>query len=71
MAKKTKGKKSKKRKIIGLVCEETGRRDYYTTKGPNVTEKISLKKYNPLLRRVTVYTETKKNLGRNEAPKKK
>ena len=70
MAKKSKGKKSKKRKIVGLVCEETGHRHYYTTKGPGVTEKIRLRKYNPLLRRVTWYAETKKNLGRNEAPKR-
>ncbi len=70
MAKKSKGKKSKKRKIIGLVCEETGHRNYYTTKGPNVTEKIRLRKYNPLLRKVTWYAETKKNLGRNQPPKK-
>jgi ribosomal protein L33 len=71
MAKKSKGKKSKKRKIIGLVCEETGHRHYYTTKGPNVTEKLKLKKYNPILRRVTLYVETKKNLGRNTPPARK
>jgi large subunit ribosomal protein L33 len=70
MAKKTKGKKSSKRKIVGLVCEETGQRHYYTTKGPNVTEKLRLRKYNPLLRKMTWYMETKKNLGRNEAPKR-
>jgi large subunit ribosomal protein L33 len=70
MAKKSKGKKSSKRKIVGLVCEETGHRHYYTTKGPNVTEKLRLRKYNPVLRKMTWYLETKKNLGRNEAPKR-
>ncbi len=59
--------KTNKRKIIGLVCEETGRRDYYTTKNTvNSPEKIKLMKYNPLLKRKTLYVETKKNLGRNE-----
>jgi large subunit ribosomal protein L33 len=71
MANKSKGKKNKKRKLIGLVCEVTGLRHYYTTKGPNSTEKISLKKYNPVLKKHTVYTETKKNLGRNVAPSSK
>lgn len=60
-------KKTNKRKIVGLVCEETGRRDYYTTKNTvNSPEKIQLKKYNPQLKRKTLYVETKKNLGRNE-----
>ncbi len=65
-------KKTEKRKLIGLVCEETGLRHYYTTKNTmNTPDKIRLKKYNPVLRRHTWYAETKKNLGRNEAPKRK
>jgi large subunit ribosomal protein L33 len=64
-------KKGDKRKIVGLVCEETGLRHYYTEKNTkNTTEKLRLRKYNPLLRKYTWYTETKKNLGRNEAPKR-
>lgn len=60
-------KKTNKRKIVGLVCEETGRRDYYTTKNTqNTPDKIKLLKYNPALRRKTMYVETKKSLGRNE-----
>ncbi len=60
-------KKTNKRKIVGLVCEETGRRDYYTTKNTvNSPERIQLKKYNPQLKKMTLYVETKKNLGRNE-----
>ena len=71
MAVKAKRKKTSKRKIVGLVCEETGLRHYYTTKGPEVKEKLRLLKYNPKLRRKTWYLETKKNLGRNEVKKEK
>lgn len=61
-------KKTNKRKVVGLVCEETGRRDYYTTKNTqNTPDKIKLLKYNPVLKRKTMYVETKKSLGRNEA----
>ena len=64
-------KKGDKRKIIGMVSEESGERIYYTTKNSiNTPEKLSLKKYSPKLRRTVVFTETKKNLGRNEAPKR-
>lgn len=59
-------KKGEKRKIIGLVSEESGRRHYYTVKNTqNSPDKLSLKKYDPVLRKHVVYTETKKNLGRN------
>ncbi len=64
-------KKGDKRKIVGLVSEESGERIYYTSKNmQNTTEKLSLKKYSPKLRKHVVFTETKKNLGRNEAPKR-
>lgn len=63
-------KKTDKRKIVGLVCEETGIRHYYTTKNTmNTPEKLRLMKYNPLLRKRTWYSETKKSLGRNEVMK--
>jgi large subunit ribosomal protein L33 len=65
-------KKTDKRKLVGLVCEETGHRTYYTTKNTqNTPDKLSLRKYNPLVRRHTLYVETKKNLGRNEVKARK
>ena len=66
-------KKTDKRKLVGLVCEETGHRTYYTVKNnQNTPDKLQLRKYNPLVRRHTLYVETKKNLGRNEVkPRKK
>lgn len=62
--------KNKKRKIVGLVAETTGTRDYYTTKR-NDGEKLELRKYNPHTRQQDNYVETKKNLGRNEVKKRK
>lgn len=65
-------KKNTKRKLVGLVSELSGHRTYYTTKNTqNNTEKISLKKYDPVARQHAVYTETKKNLGRNEVKARK
>ena len=66
-------KKSDRRKLIGLVSEESGERIYYTSKNSmNTPDKLSLKKYSPRLRKHVVFTETKKNLGRNEVkPRKK
>ena len=65
-------KKNTKRKLIGLVSDLTGHRTYYTTKNAqNTTEKISLKKYDPIARKHATYTETKKSLGRNEVKARK
>ena len=65
-------KKNTKRKIIGLVSELSGHRSYYTTKNTqNNTEKISLKKYDPIVRVHALYVETKNNLGRNEVKARK
>lgn len=65
-------KKNTKRRIIGLVSDLTGHRSYYTTKNTqNTTEKITLKKYDPIARKHASYTETKKSLGRNEVKPKK
>lgn len=65
-------KSNPKRKVIGLVCEETGLRLYYTRKNTqNNPEKLSLRKYNPSVRRHTIFTEVKKNLGRNEVKARK
>lgn len=65
-------KKNTKRKLVGLVGETSGDRIYYTPKNTqNTTEKISLRKYNPKTRQHEVFTETKKNLGRNEVKARK
>jgi large subunit ribosomal protein L33 len=65
-------KKTTKRKLVGLVSEESNNRTYYTTKNTqNTPDKISLRKYDPVLRKHVTYTETKKNLGRNEVKAKK
>ena len=65
-------KKNTKRKLIGLVSELTGHRTYYTKKNTqNTTEKLSLKKYDPIARKHALYVETKKNLGRNEVKARK
>ena len=59
-------KKGDKRKVLGLVSEESGNRHYYTTKNTqNTQEKLQLRKYDPVLRKHVLYVETKKNLGRN------
>ena len=65
-------KKNTKRKLIGLVSEETGHRTYYTKKNTqNTTVKLSLRKYDPVAKKHVTYTETKKNLGRNEVKARK
>lgn len=65
-------KKGDKRKIIGLVSEESGGRHYYTKKNfQNTPDKLVLRKYDPVLRKHVTYTETKKSLGRNEVKGRK
>ena len=65
-------KTNSKRKLVGLVSEESGQRTYYTKKNTmNTKDKLRLRKYDPVLRKHVVYTETKKNLGRNEVKEKK
>jgi large subunit ribosomal protein L33 len=65
-------KKGDKRKIVGLVSEESGARHYYTKKNTmNTPDKLELRKYDPVLRKHVLYVETKKNLGRNEVKKRK
>lgn len=65
-------KKNTKRKLVGLVSELSGHRTYYTTKNTqNTTDKLSLRKYDPIARTHATYTETKKNLGRNEVKARK
>jgi large subunit ribosomal protein L33 len=65
-------KKGDKRKLVGLVSEESGERIYYTSKNTmNTPDKLSLKKYSPKLRKHVLFVETKKNLGRNEVKPRK
>lgn len=65
-------KKNTKRKLVGLVSEESGVRAYYTSKNTqNTPDKITLRKYDPKLRKHVTFTETKKNLGRNEVKPRK
>lgn len=66
-------KKTDKRKLVGMVSEESGHRTYYTVKNTqNTPDKLQLRKYDPKLRKHVLYVETKKNLGRNEVkPRKK
>lgn len=54
MAKKKKGN----RILIGLECTESGRRTYVTQKNKvNSTEKMKIKKYNPVLKKHTIHKE--------------
>jgi len=65
-------KKGDKRKVIGLVSEESGIRAYYTKKNTmNTPDKLTLRKYDPVLRKHVKFVETKKSLGRNEVKPKK
>ena len=65
-------KKNTKRKLVGLVSKLSGHRTYYTTKNTQTTtEKLTLKKYDPIARTHAIYVETKKNLGRNEIKPRK
>ena len=65
-------KKGDKRKIVGMVSEVSGHRIYYTAKNSmNTPDKLSLKKYDPTIRKHVLFTETKKSLGRNEVKPRK
>ncbi len=65
-------KKNTKRKLVGLVSDESNHRTYYVTKNNmNTPDRLKLKKYDPILRKHVTYTETKKNLGRNEVKARK
>ena len=53
-------KNNTKRKLVGLVSEESGIRAYYTKKNTmNTPDKLSLRKYDPVLRKHVVFSETK------------
>lgn len=54
-------KKKGNRLIIGLKCTETGRRTYVTQKNRiNTTEKLTIKKYNPVLKKHTLHKEVER-----------
>jgi len=54
-------KKKGNRILIGMECTETGMRTYVTQKNKtNTTEKLQLKKYNPKLKRHTLYKEVQR-----------
>lgn len=65
-------KKNDKRKVVALVSEASGHRTYVTTKNTqNTPDKLRLRKYDPVVRQTAWFTETNKNLGRNEVKKRK
>lgn len=56
-------KKKGARRVIALECVETGQRTYTTAKNfQNSEERLELRKYNPSLRKHTIYRESKKKL---------
>ena len=62
----SKSNSKSKRKLVGLVSEDGKTRIYYTKKNPqNTPDKLQLRKCNPTTRQHEVFSETKKNLGRN------
>ena len=65
-------KKNTKRKLVGFVSDLSGHRTYYVKKNTqNTPDKLTLKKYDPIAKKHATYTETKKNLGRNEIKPRK
>ena len=72
MAKKTKPKSKSRRGLIALVSPLTGHRRVTVKNSLNSPDKLKLKKYDPIARKVVVYEEKNKNLGRNVVkPRKK
>ena len=66
-------KNNTKRKTIALVSQLSNDRTYVTSKNTaNTPNKITLRKYDPKLRKHVKYVEnTKKSLGRNEVKPRK
>lgn len=53
-------KKKGVRRIITLECEETGHRTYTTQKNTrNTPDRLELQKFNPMVRKHTLYKEVK------------
>ncbi|MEX0668190.1 MAG: 50S ribosomal protein L33 [Candidatus Saccharimonadales bacterium] len=56
-------KKQGARRIVAMECTETKHRTYTTTKNfRNTEERLELRKFNPLLRKHTIYRESRKKL---------
>jgi len=56
-------KKKGTRRIVALECSESGHRTYTTTKNfQNTEERLELRKFNPMLKKHTLYRESKKKL---------
>ena len=56
-------KKNTKRKLVGMVSEESNGRTYYTTKNTqNTTEKLTLRKYDPALKSMLLTRKLKRIL---------
>lgn len=54
-------KKKGNRILIGMECTETGMRTYITQKNKvNTPEKLQIKKYNPKLKKHTLYKEVQR-----------
>ena len=71
MAKKAKKTKTK-RLLVALVSSQSGHRYVIRKNSLNSPDKLERRKYDPLLRKVVLYKEVAKNLGRNEVkPRKK
>ena len=72
MAKKTKAKAKSRRALVAMVSELTGHRRLTTKNSLNTPDKLERRKYDPIAKKVVLYRETSKNLGRNEVkPRKK
>ena len=64
-------KNNTKRKLVGLVSEESGVRAYYTKKNTmNTPDKLSLKKYDPVLRKHVVSRKPRKILAATKSKKR-
>lgn len=72
MAKKKTKKAKSKRSLVALVSTVSGHRYVIRKNNLNTPDKMERRKYDPLIRKVAVYKEVAKNLGRNEVkPRKK
>ncbi len=69
--KKSRSKTKSKRGLVALISQTTGHRRLATKNSLNTPDKLERRKYDPIARRVVVYRETNKNLGRNEVNRKK
>ena len=70
--KKKRAKSKSRRSLVALISPVTGHRRLTTKNSLNTPDKLNLSKYDPIARRVVIYKETNKNLGRNEVkPRKK